>query len=98
MTRWPRWGGRWTHSAVLIAGLASGCVSLAPPSYRVTIPVLKAPPHEAPCTLIRDDGSRLVSRCVTVTRDDWEALVREVKAACLANGQPRSECLPGEPP
>ena len=68
----------------------------AGPSYRVTVPILQAPPHESPCTLRTHDGTLAVIACVTVAKDDWEALVREVKAACLANGQPRADCLPVE--
>ncbi len=53
----------------------------------MTLPLLAAPPREVPCA---ENGA--LRTCVVVIREDWRAVVRELKAACLATGQPAAEC------
>ena len=33
-----------------------------------------------------------VHRCMVLFKSDWERVVRELKAACLANGQTPNDC------
>src|SRR3990167_3887986 len=48
---------------------------------------LRAEPTEIPCIIAEGRAT-----CVLVDRGDWQAVVRELKAACLANGQTPKEC------
>ena len=68
----------------LIGGLLFGC-AMAPSrsSYRVVVPELELVPMEIPCG---------VHRCMVLFKSDWERVVRELKAACLANGQTPQDC------
>lgn len=82
----PRLGAALLSLAVW-AG-SSGCaLTLHPWSYRVQIPELRAAPVELGC---RVGGTPDI--CLLVLREDWEALVRELKAACLALGGTPREC------
>lgn len=70
---------------------AQGCVTPAgPSSYRVTLPVLQAPPREVTCHLEEAEAT-----CVVVLREDWRKVIRELKAACLAMGGSPEACGAG---
>lgn len=70
--------------AILLLGI-SGCATAPGPSpYRVVIPILEAHPSDYQM----DDG--IWYRCYR--REDAQALVIEVKAACLALGGTPEEC------
>jgi hypothetical protein len=49
----------------------------------------------------RQTGHREAAHCVTLLEDDYFAIVHELKAACLANGQEPEQCQailpPGDP-
>ncbi len=69
---------------LLLAGAISSCamVPLQSP-YRVTIPQLQAAPSDYTVSGVKYRA---------VLKSDWDAVVRELKAACLAlNGTPK-EC------
>lgn len=70
---------------VAISGCSQGLPSFA---YRVTVPTLKAKPLEIVCHLGDHE-----SACLVVLREDWERVVRELKAACLALGGAPETCL-----
>lgn len=83
---WPsrRTSTRRALLVLLTVGLLSGCAQAGPLSgYRVTIPELDCEPlyHEY-------RGLQLVTLC----RNDYRRIVRELKAACLAEGQTPKEC------
>ncbi|HEV8642265.1 MAG TPA: hypothetical protein VGV13_14300 [Methylomirabilota bacterium] len=68
--------------------VAQGCATPAGlSSYRVTLPVLQATPRELTCHLEEAETT-----CVVMLRDDLRALVRELKAACLALGGSPGDC------
>lgn len=50
--------------------------------------MLEAVPTETVC----HTRARGTTACTILLKTDFEALVRELKAACLANGQPVPEC------
>lgn len=69
---------------ILLAGI-SGCATAPKPSpYRVAVPIL----HAIPTDYQIEEG--IWYRCYR--RDDALAIVRELKAACLAHGQTPEEC------
>lgn len=74
---------------LLVASAAiSGCAAgRLPWSYRVRIPELRAAPIEVNCLL----GGQ-PAECVLVLKPDWEDVVLELKAACLAVGGTPKEC------
>lgn len=79
-----RWSGKWRLGVILLL-VSSGCATGPGPSpYRVTVPVLAERPTEYQMA----DG--VWYRCLR--RDDAQALVIELKAACLAFGQSPEEC------
>ena len=61
-------------------------------SYKPTIPTLLAEPIRSGCVVQDKDGGELRMVCVTVTEHDWNTVVTELKAACLALGHSRSDC------
>ena len=68
----------------LVGAVSFGCATKAvTSSYRVVVPELALQPLEIPCG---------IHRCVVVFKSDWERIVRELKGACLANGQTMQEC------
>lgn len=71
---------------LLILGGCASSRGAAP--FRVEIPVLSAPPIQGNCRL---NGEPVP--CVAVLQSDWENVIRALKAACLANGQSKQECL-----
>lgn len=95
--RWPsplrssgcgRFAGRLGLLLLPAAALTFGCARVAgPSSYRVTMPVLQAKPGAVAC---RHDG--LIDTCTVLLTRDYEALVRELKAACLALGGSPKDC------
>ena len=87
---WKHWSGK---LAVVVILTLAGCGTLAGLSvYRVTLPVLAAPPVERACLV--NDAPRI---CVVVVKEDFEALVVELKAACRALGGSEEECQTGRP-
>ncbi len=72
----------------LMAALVSSCGLMRGPStYRVQLPVLGAQPLTVPCEV--GDHSDV---CILVLKRDYETIVRELKAACLALGQTPAAC------
>jgi hypothetical protein len=73
--------------------LLCGCVTgPGPSSYRVTIPVLEISPRIVDCTILTRDGTPSQRKCLTLLQTDYQGIVRELKAACLALGQTKAEC------
>lgn len=86
--RWRRSGGRLALLISLMGALLSGCATRATAlKYTIQIPLLGAAPDTVSC---RD--RRGITKCIVMREDDYRALVRELKAACLANGQSKAEC------
>lgn len=78
-------GVRW---ALLAGALSCGCaLAPAPSSYQVRLPLLTAPTIRVPC---QADGRPATCRVILET--DYEALVRELKAACVAAGGSDVDC------
>ena len=74
---------------ILTAALSSACATAHGNSaYRVTIPVLGAQPLTVPCVLEGGDQAK----CITLLESDYRAIVRELKAACLALRGTPAEC------
>lgn len=90
-----RQSGRLGLLVVLMVGLISACgtAGMAPSPYRVTMPVLDATPMAVRC---QKNGQP--ARCKVVLETDWAAVVRELKAACLALGGSDADCLTDERP
>lgn len=84
-----RSSGRWPLSLLLIAALASACATPGTGSrYQVQVPTLRVRPLVVPC----ETNQTGRTECAVVLLEDYMILVREVKAACLANGQAAKEC------
>jgi len=84
-----RTSGRRALLLSLVAGLSFGCnQTLGPSPYQVQIPILRATPTEY------DVGS---VRYSCLRNDDLTALIRELKAACLALGQTPRDCQAENP-
>lgn len=84
--RWRPWSGRLALAGILTLAGCAGLASL--PSYRVTIP--DVPVTELGCT-VRDQPRE----CLMLLKGDFEALVIELKAACLALGGDKITCQTG---
>lgn len=84
----------------ILLGLVSfGCATKAgPSSYWIEIPTMSLAPIFHKCWARDSRGMRQPTRCTTVLEDDWHALVAELKAACLANGQEPEQCQAIMPP
>ena len=89
---WWRNAGKQTLWVVLIGGLSFGCGMGRGSSYLVILPTLTAAPQEVSCRIGPPGQPTRERRCVVVVKEDWEALVRELKAACLAGGQSAIVC------
>jgi hypothetical protein len=88
LSPFARWSGRLTLFVITL-GLISGCATVPGKSkYTVSMPTLSAHPREVPCKL-NDEAIT----CLVVVEEDWNAIVRELKAACIANGQTPKECF-----
>lgn len=86
--RWKPFGGVRTLPLLLAAALTSACAtSPTGSSYRVQVPILTVRPLVVPCA----DRSG-PHTCAVILLEDYQVLVREVKAACLANRQTPAEC------
>jgi hypothetical protein len=83
MQMW-RWAIKRRLWGLLMVALLSGC-HLMPcqSSYRVEVPLLSAEPLQTQCSQ---------GPCVILRRADYQAIVRELKAACLSTGQSMEEC------
>lgn len=80
--------GRWLLLPVLTAVLVSACATpLTQSRYQVRVPTLAARPLAVPCS-----DRTGAHTCVVLLQDDYAAIVRELKAACLANRQSAAEC------
>lgn len=76
--------------SALITGLLSGCgKELRDSNYKVQIPLLQAVPTPGNCTFSKYGDQR---RCIILLEEDFEAIVQELKAACLALGGSPEEC------
>ena len=87
--------------AILALLLVSGCATKpAASSYRIQIPTLALEPKLHACWARDGSGIRRRTDCATLLADDYFAIVHELKAACLANGQEPEQCqaiVPAEP-
>lgn len=89
--------------AIPLLLLVSACATNhAPSRYQITIPTLALSPESHTCwTHDRQTGHREAANCITLLADDYFAIVAELKAACLANGQEPEQCQailpPGDP-
>lgn len=72
----------------------SACAtSSSPYRYKVTLPMLEVEPKVSPCHLKDETGTVVPSRpCVTILESDYQALIIELKAACLGVGGSPKEC------
>lgn len=78
---------------ILMGALLSACgMGRQPSNYTVTIPILTAAPHHHPCNL-----NGMETTCTCFVRSDAEALIRQLKAACVANGGSDEECQTKRP-
>ena len=79
--------------ALTLVALVWGCAPVPLRSaYQVSLPPLTASPREILCEL---DGR--VASCTVLATPDYEALVRELKAACVALGGSDVECQTTDP-
>lgn len=85
----PHLHSKLRQAAILMLLMISGCETVPGPSpYRVTLPVLEARPTDYQMA----DG--IWYRCYQ--REDAQAIVIELKAACLALGGSPAECQTGK--
>ena len=92
-----RWRVRQRISSWLLISILLYLPACATPGgvsgpYKPTIPTLLAEPIRSGCTIEDAGGALLRTTCVTVAERDWNAVVTELKAACLALGHSRGEC------
>jgi len=88
-----RWSGKLGLLVSLAAVLISGCSQVVvKSSYRVNVPILTLEARTFQCGVDRGGQIVLPQECVALLKRDYEAIVRELKAACLANGQTAEEC------
>lgn len=82
------WDGKWMLWGLLMVGLLSGCrTEPCISSYQVTVPTLAAPPLPLTCQVGQQDR-----KCLALLETDYQGLVRELKAACLAAGGSHQQC------
>ena len=74
---------------VLLSGCAMG---RHPSSYTVTIPALTAAPFHHTCKL-----GEMETTCTCFVKSDADTLIRQLKAACLANGGSDDQCQTSRP-
>lgn len=73
---------------LLVLGVAQSCAPVPRPSvFRVSIPTLQAQPRQIPC-----EAQGKTQTCTVILTHDYEALVRELKTACLATGGTPDAC------
>lgn len=73
--------------------LTCGCVGQGPPyRYRAIPPAMTVAPIFHRCDLIEGE-TRTPEECVVLLRRDYQALLKGIKAACLAAGGTDGECL-----
>lgn len=79
---------------IMMCLMISGCESLpAGSSYRVTMPEWQVRPLVHPCRVVNSETNLTHDReCATVLHEDLRAVVRELKAACLAVGGAELQC------
>ena len=91
--KWKNWHdtrvsgrlGRWLILSLLFV---SACApALGPSPYRVTLPQPKANPLRVACQVAGEPDE-----CVLLLREDFQALVIELKAACLALNGSEDAC------
>lgn len=70
----------------MTGALLSGCAT-GPGTYRVSIPELTAKPVQGTCKLRGEPAD-----CTLLLTRDYQSLVRELKAACLALGGSPESC------
>lgn len=88
MLRWLRCNGKLMLPLLLTAVALSACATRPTgSSYKVKVPTLAARPLVVPC---RDNSGDHM--CAVVLINDYTAIIRELKAACLANRQTPAEC------
>ena len=88
-SRWRHCAGRLAWPAILTGALSSGCSLVGGNSaYQVQIPVLHAQPLSVPCVL--ESGEK--AQCTALLESDYEAIVRELKTACLALRGTPTDC------
>lgn len=56
------------------------------------MPLLEAQPIKGPCRQVDGEGIRTTTRCVTLLEADYQAIVIELKTACLAAGGTAEQC------
>ena len=61
-------------------------------TYSVFVPKLKAAPVYQECQFTGKDGVILTETCAKLLKSDLELIIRELKGACIANGQTDEEC------
>ena len=61
-------------------------------TYSVFVPKLKAAPIYQDCQFTAKDGTVLTETCARILRSDLDLIIRELKGACIANGQTEEEC------
>lgn len=87
----PRVTPRLSRLATLLAIvllMTSGCGLMRTRSeYRVSIPTLRVAPQSVTC--LTSSG---VVDCVVVASEDFRAVVRELKACCIANHGSAKDC------
>jgi len=83
---------------LLVCGCATGAASLL---YRAKTPELRAAPScyslnlkvRVPCPEKTDEPGRDVGDLIVVVYwTDWTAVIREIRAACIAGGGSATEC------
>ena len=88
--RWRRLAGSLVLSVILLA--TEGCRSLTTPTPSSALPriegLLTLKPLETECRTARG----LTVPCKLVSERDWNAIVIELKAACLREGGTRERC------
>lgn len=55
------------------------------------VPLLREAPVERWCKVLRE-GQPVFMRCLMVLKDDWDEIVRELKASCIAHGNSLEDC------
>ena len=79
-------GGLLLNSLVLLLALGCAPAPVKSGAYKPTIPSLNAEPIAEACWIDIGEGQGYSARCVRLLEGDYQRIVTELKAACLALG------------
>ena len=74
---------------IVVTSLSSCAFVKGRPIYKTRFPVLQAKPRVAPCLIANKQ-----QLCRTLLESDYQAILHELTASCLAGGGTDADCQP----